>query len=165
MNWLLIAAICFNLSTLKRNEEHKFYVSNTIVEFNRTIGNFEVTSKLFTDDFELALSNHTGRKVVLSKDRDSNIDAAIDDYLNKHFKITFNDKPAILSYVGHESEVDLTYAYFEIMGESDFSVMSVESSVLLEIYPEQKNIIDVRKDGWTKTSILTKDNQREVIFR
>jgi len=166
MNWFLIAMMYVNFVPTHQCMEHKFYVSNTIVEYNPAIGNFEVTCKLFTDDFEQALSLHSGKNILLSSNQDApQADRLIDEYLQNHFRITFNDRPVIMSYVGHESEVDLTYAYFEIIGLSDFNVMFVESSVFLEIYPEQKNIIDVRKDGWIKTAILTKDKQSEVIFR
>lgn len=165
MKWILLAIMALNFGSVNNSLEHKFYVSNTIVEFNRNLGNFEVTCKIFTDDLELGLTGHTGQKVGLGGNRDSHLDFIMDDYIKKHLKITFNDKPVMLSYVGYESEVDLTYVYFEIIAESDFNVMVVENSLLFEVYPEQKNIVDVRKDGWTKTSILTKENPREIIFR
>lgn len=166
MNWLLLSAFCLLGGFTRDTDAHKFYVSNSVIEFNPRSNSYEVTCKIFTDDLELALETSSGRKVSLSNAQEKYVsEKLIADYVSPRFKVLFDDKPVIMSFVGFESEVDLTYVYYEVSGNADFNVLTVENSLLFELYPEQKNIVDVRKSGWVKTVILTKDHLRESIFR
>ncbi len=141
---------------------HKFYVSNTIVEYSAITQSYQITCKVFTDDLERAIG---GEAVHLGSEKEvSNANTLIEDYLNKHFKIQFNDEPQVLMFIGKEVENDLTLCYFEMHKTSDFNVLKVDNTILLELFPEQKNIVEVRVGGKSQTYILTKEKSTETIF-
>ncbi len=141
---------------------HKFYVSNTLIEFNAQSQSYEVTCKLFTDDLERALG---GDAIHLGAENEaSNANTLVEEYVRSHFKITFNDQPQLLSFVGKEVENDLTLCYFEMYQATDFNVLKVDNTMLLELFPEQKNIVELTSGGRSQTYILTKDKTAETIF-
>ena len=72
-----IILFIFALGALLMSMQHKFYLSKTTIEFNRSNGMYEATIKFFTDDLEQALSNATGNAVQFSKMGEADIDAQI----------------------------------------------------------------------------------------
>jgi hypothetical protein len=141
---------------------HKFYVSNTIIEFRPTTQSYQITCKIFTDDLERVLG---GEALHLGGEKEaSNANALIETYLSNHLKIHFNDEPQLLMFIGKEVENDLTLCYLEMNKANDFNVLKVENTILQELFPEQKNIVEVRVGGKSQTYILTKEKSAETIF-
>ncbi len=141
---------------------HKFYVSNTLIEHNTQSQSYQITCKIFTDDLELAIGGDVihigeGNEVV-------NCNALIENYINAHFKLWYNEHPQLLSFIGKEVENDLTYCYFEMQQQAEFNVLKIESSLLLELFPDQKNIVELSASGKSQTMILTKDKTMETVF-
>lgn len=144
---------------------HKFYVSNNIVEYNARTQLFEVTCKIFTDDLERALAPD-GASLFLGSERERNdVNWLIQEYIEKKFKIKINDKPIQFKYIGKEVDPELTHLYFEFNYVDMPNTVSVENTVLFEHFEEQKNIIDLRLNGWNYTMFLTKQKPSEVSYR
>ncbi len=145
---------------------HKFYISKTNIEYNPGTQGFEVSCKFFTDDLEVVLSALSGRKVALNKESNSKeIEAYVEKYISTHLKIWFDDQPILMSYVGIETEADLTYVYFEFFRSNQFHVCKLENTFLYDEFPDQQNIVDMKVDGITSTLILTKKKSIDLIFR
>ena len=145
---------------------HKFYVSKTIIEFNPRSMSYEVTCKIFTDDLERAISKPGEAPIRLGTDRERvEANGLIEQYIRNHFIVLYNNERIELSFLGKESEADLTYCYFEFVRPQEYNTISIESTLLLEHYPEQQNIVDLRANGSSKTVILTQQHPKEVIFR
>ncbi len=148
---VLILPMLFILASGMRTA-HKFYVSNTIIQENVQSGSLEITIKIFTDDLESALFYQEGRKVKLEMGRDTKHNDAIRTYISQHFKLMDgNNLVYVSSYVGHETELDLTYIYLEIPNWYQQSIFRIENSILFEIYPEQVNIINLKMNTWGQT--------------
>lgn len=134
------------------SSEHKFYVSNTIIQENVLSGSLEITIKIFTDDLESALFYQEGHKVKLEMGRDVKHNDAIRTYILQHFKLMDgNNLVYPSSYVGHETELDLTFIYLEIPNWHQQSVFRIENTILFEVYPEQVNIINLKMNTWGQT--------------
>ena len=143
---------------------HKFYVSNTLIELNPRSQLMEVTCKLFTDDFERVL-HVNGIKASLANNTDLAAKSVVEDYITQHLKLKIDGVPVQLSFVGFESEADLTYCYFEFMPRQDFTNVFIENTLFFEAIPEQKNLVDVRMNGWQKSAFLTKEKPSELVYR
>lgn len=143
---------------------HKFYVSNTLIELNPRSQMMEVTCKLFTDDFERVLYVN-GIKTSLSNNTDANAKSVVEDYINQHLHLKIDGAPVNMSFVGFESEADLTYCYFEFLPRQNFSNLLVENTLFFEAIPEQKNLVDIRMNGWSKSTFLTKEKPSELVYR
>lgn len=145
---------------------HKFYVSNTLVEYNSRLQLFEITIKVFTDDLENAVSLGNSEKIKLEPGIiDPAINQKLCDYFLDKLHLTIDHQPALLRCLGYETEYDLTYFYLEYAYGWEFSTMKVDNTILMELFPEQKNIIDVANGAWRKTLILTKDHSSETILK
>ncbi len=158
--------MCFVFLFCTSFSTHKFYISKTTIEYNSRTQGFEVSCKFFTDDLEAVLSAESGQKVVLTNtSAGQDIESLVGNYVSSHFKVWFDDQPITMSYVGKETEADLTYVYLEFFRSNQFHVCKLENTFLYEQFPEQQNIVDVKVDGFTATLILTKIKSGDLIFR
>jgi hypothetical protein len=153
--WLLYVAADMGL--------HKFYISKTIIEFNTRSQQFEITSKLFTDDLELALSQMNGKTVKLEGD-DGN-DVLVESYCKQHFKCAIDGVPMEWRWVGKEVENDLTFCYFELYRKPDFTAFSVTNDLLVAQFPDQQNIVDLSVMGNTQTLVFVHDRIQQTFHR
>lgn len=157
--WLLILPLFISGT-------HKFYVSNNIVELNTRTNMYEVTCKIFTDDLEAMIQPSCPQPIKLGSDQEyTQTNGLILFYLNKHFKIKINDNPVYFSWVGKNVAPDLTEVFMEFSFPDAAKSINIENNVLMEIFPEQKNIIDLRINGIYTTMILTKEHPSDTKFR
>lgn len=145
-------------------DPHKFYVSNNIVEYNARTGSYEMICKMFTDDLQNAVS--PGKNLFLGDEKED-IDAnnLIHQYLKEHFKIWFNDQQIDFRWVGKEVDPELTQVYLEFNFVDRPNSIKVSHNGMFELFPEQKNIIDLRIQGWQYTMFLTKEHPVEIQTR
>jgi hypothetical protein len=145
---------------------HKFYVSKTTIELNPVSGMFEVTCKIFTDDLERAIGSTDDNPVRLGTERES-ADAAgkIESYLKQKLKVKLNNQMIELRYVGKESEVDLTYCYFEFYGVPDFTTLEVTNDILFDHFADQQNIVDFVAFSKTRTAVLLINQPSHLFYR
>jgi hypothetical protein len=144
--------------------DHKFYFSNTLVEQNPRTGGLEITIKLFTDDFERAIQNDGHPEIRLTGEPTNETSAAIQAYLEKHFTLNFQSKPTQLIYVGQEVEADLTICYFELAQLPEFNFIEVKNNIFMEIFPDQKNVVDISMKGQRQTLIFAGTKDREICY-
>lgn len=145
---------------------HKFYVSKTMIEYNPRTALFEVTSKVFTDDLELAIGGTQVGEIHLGTDREvSDADGRIERYLREHFRIMADGKPIEWRWVGKEVDGDMTFCYVEFYRTPDFSTLQVHNDVLVAQYPEQQNIVDLIMHSSTQTLIFNKDLVKQEFRR
>lgn len=144
---------------------HKFYVSNNIIEYNARTGIYEVTMKIFTDDLEKACSPNGAALFLGSEKEIANADYLIESYLMKNFKIKLNDQPVLMTYIGKEIDPELSQVYFEFRFADAPTTISVTNTVLFEHFQDQKNIIDIRMNGWYRTVFLTRERSSETVLR
>ncbi|MFT4679109.1 MAG: hypothetical protein ACI84C_001385 [Flavobacteriales bacterium] len=137
---------------------HKYYISNTKIVQNELAGSFEITMKIFTDDFEKTLNKIPDERVILKSGQiDLEISYRIESYAREHFKISIDDRPITWRYVGAEVENDMSYIYFEFIQMADFKELKVENTMLFDEFEQQSNIIDIEYLGKRQKMILTRD--------
>jgi hypothetical protein len=146
--------------------EHKYYVSNTIVEMNSRTNLIEVTSKIFTDDLERALGSTEQNPLRIGDEKESiAVNGLIENYLRKNLKIKFDGHEVNMTWVGKEVEGEMVYAYFQISDANNFSVAEVSNASLFELFPGQINRVDLRFNGWTKTLQLSKEYPKDLVYK
>ncbi len=120
---------------------HQFHFSETLIEWIPRDGKMQMTIKVFTDDWDLAMLQAS------SADFDENAQR----YLNEHVKISGSNDTIHWHYVGHERDGDLYYHYLETDRISFPEELTVQMNILMELYGDQKNLLNFRKDGQTKS--------------
>ena len=149
--------------TVLLSMQHKFYLSKTTIEYNPSSGMYEGTIKFFTDDLENALTNKTGKSTSFSKLNEVEIDQLVGQYITERLEIQLDQVPLNWRVVGHELENDITYCYVEGYAPQAFNQVSIRCDFMLELFPDQQNLIDFKAHGKTQSLVLTKDRNRGVI--
>jgi hypothetical protein len=147
---LLAALIVFTAFT-----SHKFYVSLVQIDHKQESGSLQVTMRIFTDDLERALDGYENRETNLGTQKElPGTNEILFNYISDNFRVTVNGRPATLSFVGKEVEVDVTWCYVEATGIPSLQSISVTNRMLTEVYEEQVNIIQIESGGINRSMLL-----------
>lgn len=139
---------------------HDFHASVTQMQFNPKERVFEISIRIFTDDFEKGLSAATGNRVTLtsSPGSDDKNDPIIEKYIHAHFAYASPQKqPKPIKYVGHETEADAHWLYLEMPYTEPFRGGLLKQNVLMELFDDQVNMVNVQYQGQKKTFVFRKN--------
>ena len=131
------------------------------MEYNAKEQVFEISMRIFTDDFEKALSSASNSKVNLSeapgRATDKN-DPLIDQYVQAHFRfLTPQKQVKPVKYVGHEVEADANWLYLEMPFAEPFRGGMLKQDVLMDAFDDQVNMVNIKYQGQKKTFVFRKN--------
>lgn len=160
MNLLTTLLLSFNLALSPANSlKHEFHTSIAEIEYNTKSRAFEVSLRVFIDDFEKGLGNISGKKETL--DNTNKHDKLIMDYINAHFyMLNRRGKKKAMSFIGKEFKVDAIWLYIEIPFRESLRKAKFNNSILMEHFNDQVNIINLKYKG-KKESFLFKKTEFE----
>jgi hypothetical protein len=144
---------------------HPFHVSVCDVEFNEKNHSLEISQRIFLDDLEEALRKKSGWTTldVVSPSDKKRFDVLMKEFVLENLSVEVNNKPVKLSYLGHELESDAIWCYLEVTGVNNLSTIGVENSVLIDTFPDQVNLVHIKKDGKIRSLKLYRDNAKGSI--
>jgi len=137
---------------------HKFYVSITKIEYVKEKNSLQIITKIFTDDIEDALQQRYDASISLDTKKET--EAADEDlkrYILQKINIKVNGKPVKLDYIGKEYDTDMVVAYIEVKNVKNLNTIEIENKVLMELFPEQQNIIHFKTLKSRRSLILDRD--------
>ncbi len=161
--FLPISAVILSACLLLSSFKHEFHSSLAEVNYNPASKSLEVSLRVFSDDFGVALGKDNNRAAI-KVDESTTHDALIKAYLNKHFALT--DKKNVkkpLTWVGKEIAVDVTWLYFEIPVTEDVTGMKLLNSVLFESFDDQVNIVNFTYKGQKKTFLYKPSQSSQIL--
>ena len=117
------------------------------LRYNEASASFEIAIKIFIDDLELAIQKE-GKKDfrVGSKNDDAIVDEPIASYINKFFFIEIDGIRLQGDFLGKEITEDhlAVWCYIEIPVQKPGKKMVMSNSILMELYNDQRNIMDIK---------------------
>lgn len=136
---------------------HDFHTSITRMDYNAKDRAFEISVRVFTDDFEKALSkDNNGQKIVVANN-DKN-DPLVEKYIRKHFAlVTAQKQKKAYTYVGKEQEADATWIYIEVPAQEAVSGLSLQNTIMHDLFDDQINLVNLNYQGQKKSYIFKKD--------
>ncbi len=135
---------------------HDFHASVTQMQYNPKEKTFEISVRVFTDDFEKALTPVANGSVHLAPN-DKN-DPIIAQYIRQHVAYISPQKRAkSIAYVGHEIEADANWLYLEMPYSEPFTGGLLKQNVLMEMFDDQVNLVNVQYQGQKKTFVFRKN--------
>ena len=141
---------------------HDFHASVTQMQYNPKEQVFEISIRIFTDDFEKVLSAESNSKVNLSGN-DKN-DALLEKYIHAHFTYINPQKQAKpIKYVGHEIEADANWLYLEMPYSEPFRGGQLKQNVLMEYFDDQVNMVNIQYQNQKKTFVFRKNQSIQDI--
>lgn len=153
MNQLVIKFLSLALFTII---SHKYYVSTTLIDFDLKTKSFEITLKVFYDDLEQALEIDS--KTIDYKQDYEYLTNLYQTYLEQNFQLRINSETININYLGFEKKRDQINLYMEINNELEEDNILIKNSILFNLFPNQKNIILIRKGDFRKSFIQDKYN-------
>ena len=134
---------------------HKFYLSNTSIEFNAQTRAIEITSKIFTDDLEHAIEAQCYRYHSLYP-QTPEVFELVKKYIGDKISLQVGGRNVVLNFLGYSVDNDMTTLFIEGNYFEPYQVI-INNTILLELYADQQNIVDVRWSGQSKREYFTKD--------
>ena len=121
---------------------HPFHVSVCDVDFNEEAKSIQLSQRIFLDDLEQTL-NEKYRVNLVIDDELSKVyrDSLIKVYLFESLQVSIDGKEKKGIYIGNEIEDDAMWCYIEFKGIKKFKSLKIKSSVLIETFEDQANII------------------------
>jgi ABC-type uncharacterized transport system ATPase subunit len=127
------------------------------MDFNAKEKSFEISIRVFTDDFEKALTKDNGGQKFVVVNNDKN-DAFVEKYIRKHFAlITPSKQKKSYSYVGKEQEADATWIYIEVSCPESITGFSLQNTTMLDLFEDQVNLVNFNYQGQKRSYIFKKD--------
>lgn len=158
MKYFRISLLLLIFPLISATSAHKFYVSITKIEYVKEKKSLQIITKIFTDDIEDALQQRYDPFISLDTKKETE---AADEYVQKYIlqklNIKVNGKPVQLNYIGKEYDVDMLVAYIEVTNVPNLKSIEIENKVLMEMFPEQQNIIHLKTTNSRKSLMLDKD--------
>ena len=147
--------ICFFITGFNA---HKFYVSTTKVDYVKEQKSIQIISKIFVDDLEQVLQKRHNSKVQLDPKNETDLDQNyLLDYILKKLKFKVNGNDTQPIYIGKEYDIDILNIYFEIENIDMLGSLEIENKILIDLFPEQQNIIHFSNEKNKKNLILDKN--------
>ncbi|MDN5205569.1 hypothetical protein QQ008_29565 [Fulvivirgaceae bacterium BMA10] len=158
MNFL----ICCQTNDIRDN--HAFYLSVTEIQWESQNQPIALSTKIFTDDLEDAIRGHNGHPIRLSnaallKKHQTLVEAYIKDKL----KIRINDQHLALIFLTSQNENDTVWITFRIEYLGTIRSFQIENKLLIELFDDQTNIVQLQISGERHYLKLNKTKQSGTI--
>lgn len=148
--------LCVFIFFVSARPAHEFHASITQMQYNPKERAFEISIRMFTDDLEKALLVTAGKKVSLGPN--DGLDPIIEKYIRSHFAYVGPQKQTKpFSYVGHEQEADANWIYLEMPFAEPFRGGLLRQDVLMELFDDQVNMVNVQYQAQKKTFVFRKN--------
>jgi hypothetical protein len=148
--WLLIFLSYFGtisaINVVFLPHKHIFHISNSEITYHQSDNSLQITTHIFLDDLEKALSKLTPNKLNIGTPTEhASTNSVIENYLKTHFQLTINDINITYNFIGKEisSDYAAVWCYMEVKNVGSLKKIKVKNNVLTEIYADQKNIINL----------------------
>jgi hypothetical protein len=138
---------------------HPFHTSLTEVRYEPKARVFEVSIRLFSDDFEVALTRENGGSPV--RFSEGKQDHLIEKYIRKRFIVADAQRKAKpIMYIGYEPEGEAQWVYLEIPNEQPdgFRNVVMKQALLMDVFDDQVNLVNLESNQQRKT-VVFRNNQ------
>ncbi|HEX8350587.1 MAG TPA: DUF6702 family protein [Hymenobacter sp.] len=140
---------------------HAYHASIMELHYNPTKQQLEVALKVFTDDFEKALSTGQPRSVSLEQSPKPQVTTLVTALLRRSILVGTKPGEALpMQFVGIQKETDAHWLYFTVKLSKPATTIYLRHKLLLDTFPDQMNIVNVEANG-KKQSALFREGEEE----
>jgi len=143
---------------------HKFYLSVTQIDFVPKEHSIQVITRLFYDDLQEALQERYDSSIRVETSYDQKkLNGFIEKYIQQKLKINVNGDRVTLHYLGHKDENDYVVCFIEITRIDEVKSLEIENTLLMDVFPEQKNVVHTQVGKMHKSFMLTSEKDSAVL--
>jgi hypothetical protein len=161
----LALTVAFFCLAFKGEDLHSIHISIAEVDYFTDKKEIQVALKVFTDDLEASIVDNKKLKLNLDSPKEvKNADGFIKEYLIANFKIDSNIENTNkgFKYLGKEYEDAATWMYFSYELDTNIKELKILNKVVLNIYDDQKNVINFRKDRELVKTTFTNKKSKSI---
>ncbi len=142
--------------------DHDYHVGIYEVEVKEN--RFQISQKLFTDDFEKALKMISDDIVFNSDDPDDEFLTHIESYIRNHFSIRVDGQEVELDFLGAEwEEFHVVYLYWESASLDPFESFEIRNTIFYEVSSDQQNMHHIKFKEKKVSLLLEKDQPSGLV--
>lgn len=144
---------------------HPFHVSVSDIKYKEDKKAIQISMRIFLDDLELALQEFSGDDKLDITDQAywGAVKDNLRPYVLERFKAwNEKDKAYEISYVGAEKEDDVMWCYIEIEKVKKLKKVTIQNTILHEVWADQENLVHFRAFGDVKSARLFKGDDTYV---
>lgn len=144
---------------------HEYYISTCDIEFNAQKQRLEISIEFDTDDLEKALESKNNQKLRLGSKREApETNALLLEYLNKHFIVNLNNKPANWQFLGKEVEDHHhLWIYLQVEEVDQPNTLELTHDALIHLFDKQSNIVHLKIGDKVETLVFQKGLETQKI--
>jgi hypothetical protein len=163
MRFLSLAAALVLLAFTTARAWHAYHATLTELRYNPGQKQLELSIKVFTDDFEKALSKGQAAPVSLAEPgpRPQILTAA---YLSRTLQFkTPVGQVLPLKYIGMEKEKDAYWLYCKVTLPRTMGGVQIKQTMLLETFADQSNIVNIAAGSKTNSAVFRRGHEEELV--
>lgn len=144
---------------------HPIYVSVTEIEFDEKDKALEIMMRVNGEDLEATLRDKVDQPNfdIIEPENKPIIDKLVREYMKDHFKVTLDNKPQKVTYLGHERDMDTFVLYIQVSNVKKWRTIQVFNNILMEIHEDQSNLVHVNVGDEVRSLRLTKEVQSDKL--
>ena len=150
----------FKISNNLTETNHPIHLSITNIDYNEGRKKFEISFRLFEDDFRQIIFQKYAVKINLKNiNENKESQEYINKYINEHFSLVINGQkttPENMKFVKSEIEDINLWLYYEIKEKKQVSNVEIFNSLLTDLYRDQKNLLIFTYKNTQKAFTFTK---------
>jgi hypothetical protein len=142
---------------------HAYHATLTELRYNASKKQLELSIKVFTDDFERALSQGQATRVSLSEagPRPLALTAA---YLRRTVELkTAGGSPLPLQFLGLQQEKDAYWLYCKVTLPSTTAGIQLRQAMLLELFGDEVNIVNIEAGSKKQSALFRAGHEQELL--
>jgi len=159
--WVYVVALSFSVASTANHAQHKFYLSVSKLNYNQSEEAFQLVTRVFIDDLELALKTRYGVALGLDTEAEQKVlaQSTIDRYLNSMLSLRVNGLEVALDFVGYTYEADQVLLLVEFKRPDTSPVARVEfrNRLLTDVFDEQQNLVHLNVLTFKKSRVLSRE--------
>ena len=136
---------------------HPFHISICELEYDAESLSLQITSRIFQDDFEVALEQMTESSGYFGETSTDAINKTLQEYFDEHLNVTIDQNRMDHKLLGFEIEDNVVWCYLEIEGINSIAEISVQYSVLIDTFNDQINLAHIKYLGKVKSLKFQRD--------
>lgn len=146
---------------------HDYHVSKTNVRYVADKEQVQVEMHVFVEDLEkdMVAAGAPELLEIGTKREHPEAERYLVNYLEKHFRITWNGETLPLGIVGYELADDLHGLWIYQLATTDAAPkeVTVYNSMITGVYPDQKNIVKLFNGEERSATLLLSKDRPEVL--
>lgn len=137
---------------------HPLHVSVTEIEMNDTEKRLQIMMRVFMDDLEVTLRKEFRYpELDILDPKEATLNQMMGAYLSSHFKISLDNKPQTIKYLGHEQEGDAFIFFIEVANVKKWKTIQVQNDIIMDVYHDQSNLVHVTVKETVRSLRLTRN--------